>query len=86
VIAAIGPAKWKTAIQLVWQGVAYFWFFVATLALRRGWSGPVWRGFANLVGIAGTGAMIVAVLLTVYSLWLYVSRYGRVFVASSARG
>ena len=86
VIAAIGPAKWKTAIQLVWQGVAYFWFFVATLALGHGWSGPVWRGFANFVGIAGTSAMIVAVLLTVYSLWLYVSRYGRVFVASSARG
>src|SRR5439155_20582806 len=26
VIAAIGPAKWKTGFQLVWQGLAYFWF------------------------------------------------------------
>jgi hypothetical protein len=30
--------------------------------------------------------MTVAVVLTLYSLWLYVSRYGRVFVQSGARG
>jgi hypothetical protein len=29
--------------------------------------------------------MSVAVLLAVYSLWLYFSRYGRVFVQSRAR-
>ena len=86
VIAAIGPAKWKTAFQLIWQGAAYFWFFAATVALRREWTGPVWRGFALLTGIVGTTTMIIAVVLTLYSLWLYVSRYGRVFVASSARG
>ena len=86
VIAAIGPAKWKTAFQLIWQGAAYFWFYAATVALRQEWSGSVWRTFASLVGLVGTTAMIVAVVLTLYSLWLYVSRYGRVFVASSARG
>ena len=36
VIAAIGPAKWKTAVQLVWQGSAYFWFWAATLAALEG--------------------------------------------------
>ena len=86
VIAAIGPAKWKTAFQLIWQGAAYFWFYAATVALRRGWTGSVWHGFANLIGIVGTSTMIVAVVLTLYSLWLYVGRYGRVFVASGARG
>lgn len=86
VIAAIGPAKWKTAFQLIWQGAAFFWFFVATLALRRGWTGPIWRGIAQLNGLIGTVTMVVAVVLTLYSLWLYVSRYGRVFVASGARG
>ena len=85
VIAAIGPAKVKTAFQLVWQGAAYFWFVVATLALTRDWHGAGWRGFALFVGTAGTVLMSVAVLLTLYSLWLYVSRYGRVFVQSRAR-
>jgi phosphatidylglycerophosphate synthase len=85
VIAAIGPAKWKTAFQLIWQGAAYFWFFAATVALRHAWHGPIWEGAASFVGISGTLAMAVALELTLYSLWLYVSRYGRMFVATSAR-
>src|ERR1041384_3932528 len=42
VISAIGPAKWKTAAQLIWQGSAYFWFFAATLAAAKGWAGGTW--------------------------------------------
>ncbi|HEX2781272.1 MAG TPA: CDP-alcohol phosphatidyltransferase family protein, partial [Gemmatimonadaceae bacterium] len=30
VIAAIGPAKWKTGFQSTWVGAAYFWFAYAT--------------------------------------------------------
>lgn len=86
VIAAIGPAKLKTTFQLVWQGAAYLWFFIATAALARGWQGGAWRAIALFVGTAGTVMMTVAVVLTLYSLWLYVSRYGRVFVQSGARG
>jgi CDP-diacylglycerol---glycerol-3-phosphate 3-phosphatidyltransferase len=85
VIAAIGPAKWKTAFQLIWQGAAYFWFFAATVALVRGWSGALWRGAAFVIGICGAATMTVAVVLTLYSLWLYVARYGRIFVASGAQ-
>jgi phosphatidylglycerophosphate synthase len=85
VIAAIGPAKIKTGFQLLWQGAAYLWFVVATIALARDWSGAGWHGVALFIGTAGTIVMSVAVLLTVYSLWLYVSRYGRVFVQSRAR-
>ena len=85
VIAAIGPAKVKTAFQLVWQGGAYLWFAVATAALVGHWEGALWRGIAFFIGTAGSLLMSIAVLLTVYSLWLYVSRYGRVFVESRAR-
>ena len=84
VIAAIGPAKLKTVFQLVWQGGAYLWFAVATLALGREWSGAAWRGIAFFIGTAGTVMMSIAVLLTLYSLWLYVSRYRRIFAESSA--
>jgi phosphatidylglycerophosphate synthase len=86
VIAAIGPAKVKTAFQLVWQGGAYFWFAVATAALRNEWSGRLWQAIAMFIGTVGTALMTIAVLLTLYSLWLYVSRYGRVFVGTRARG
>ncbi|MDQ3949436.1 MAG: CDP-alcohol phosphatidyltransferase family protein [Gemmatimonadota bacterium] len=82
VIAAIGPAKWKTGMQLVWQGAAYFWFFAATLAASQGWEGePLWRAFAQFNGIVGVATMVVALVLTVYSLGLYLRRYGEVLRA-----
>src|SRR5690242_1160388 len=82
VIAAIGPAKVKTGFQLVWQGAAYLWFGVATAALAHEWSGSMWHGVALFIGTSGTVMMSVAVVLTLYSLWLYLSRYGRLFVQS----
>jgi CDP-diacylglycerol--glycerol-3-phosphate 3-phosphatidyltransferase len=72
-------------MQLVWQGAAYFWFFIATMAVERHWSTGGWRAMALVNGLVGTVTMTVAVVLTVYSLWLYVSRYGHVF-AERARG
>jgi CDP-diacylglycerol--glycerol-3-phosphate 3-phosphatidyltransferase len=86
VIAAIGPAKWKTGLQLVWQGAAYFWFFAATLAASRGWEGAAWwQTFAQFNGIVGMATMVVALVLTMYSLALYLRRYGRVLGAIVAR-
>lgn len=78
VIAAIGPAKWKTGFQSVWVGSAYFWFFASTLAAQQGWTTPVWRSFAYFNGFVGLVTMSAAVLLTLYSFWLYIARYGRV--------
>jgi CDP-diacylglycerol--glycerol-3-phosphate 3-phosphatidyltransferase len=79
VISAIGPAKWKTGFQSLWVGSAYFWFFVGTLAVARGWNTLAWRGFAYFNGIVGTVAMVASVVLTLYSLALYVRRYAGVF-------
>jgi CDP-diacylglycerol--glycerol-3-phosphate 3-phosphatidyltransferase len=76
VISAIGPAKWKTAFQSLWVGSAYFWFFAATTAVSKGWHGSAWRAFAYFNGTVGTLAMIASVFLTLYSLWLYLRRYG----------
>ena len=76
VIAAIGPAKWKMGLQFTWIGAAYFWFFAATLAAERGWTAGAWTLFAYFNGIVGLVSMIAAVALTLYSLALYVARYG----------
>jgi len=78
VIAAIGPAKWKTAFQSIWVGSAFFWFGAATLAAEHGWDGEWWHVFANFNGVVGALAMVGAVALTLYSLWLYLRQYGRV--------
>jgi len=89
VIAAIGPAKWKTGFQSTWVGAAYFWFFAATLAQSRGWEGrEAWRAWAYFNGVVGAVSMVVAVGLTLYSLGLYLHRYGGVLrtpAPSSAR-
>jgi CDP-diacylglycerol---glycerol-3-phosphate 3-phosphatidyltransferase len=87
VIGAIGPAKWKTTFQWIWVGSAYFWFFAATLAVRQHWDAlSSWNGFANFNGLVGVLAMIGAVALTLYSLALYLQRYGRVFTGAPVRG
>jgi phosphatidylglycerophosphate synthase len=78
VIAAIGPAKWKTVLQSLWVGSAFFWFCAVTFASERGWDSGTWHAFALFNGIVGTLAMIGAVTLTLYSLWLYLRHYGRV--------
>jgi CDP-diacylglycerol---glycerol-3-phosphate 3-phosphatidyltransferase len=85
VIGAIGPAKWKTGFQMVWVGTAYFWFFIATLAASRRWTGAPWRAFANFNGLVGVTTMSAAVALTVYSLWLYLRRYGALFLPERGR-
>ncbi|MES2523278.1 MAG: CDP-alcohol phosphatidyltransferase family protein [Gemmatimonadota bacterium] len=85
VIAAIGPAKWKTTFQSIWMGSAYFWFFAATLAVGQGWTElGWWRAFAQFNGLLGVASMIGAVLLTVWSLWLYMRRYGARVVRPAA--
>lgn len=86
VISAIGPAKWKTGFQSVWVGAAYFWFFAATLAATHHWDTPAWRAFAFFNGIVGVGAMVGALVLTLYSLGLYLRTYARVFTGTPVRG
>ena len=87
VIAAIGPAKWKTTFQWIWVGAAYCWFFVTTLAVQRHWeTTSTWGVVANLIGLIGVVAMIGAVVLTLYSLALYLRSYGRVFTGAPVRG
>lgn len=81
VISSIGPAKWKTTFQSVWIGGAYCWFFTATLARERGWSGNWWSAFAQFNGAVVALSMFAAVALTLWSLGLYVQRYGSLIAA-----
>ena len=86
IISAIGPAKVKTALQLVWIGAAYCWFWTATVAANRGWDTTPWNAFANFNGLAGVALMTSSVVLTLYSLMLYLQRYGRLFTGAPVGG
>jgi CDP-diacylglycerol--glycerol-3-phosphate 3-phosphatidyltransferase len=79
VIAAIWPAKWKTAIQLIWSGAAYCWFWLATLMIERGWTGPVSRTIGMTLGSIGAISMLLAIALTLYSLYIYLRDYWYLF-------
>jgi CDP-diacylglycerol---glycerol-3-phosphate 3-phosphatidyltransferase len=79
VIGAIGPAKVKTGFQWTWVGIAFFWFGAATLAAEQAWTSTAWRVYAYFNGLAGVLTMAVAVGLTLWSMVLYVRRYGAVF-------
>lgn len=87
VISAIGPAKWKTGFQWTWVGTALFWFSAALVLARTGWPATVMTPVVDFIGIVGTVGLCGAVLLTIYSLVLYVRRYGAIFLRprSSAR-
>src|SRR5919201_513742 len=76
VIAAIWPAKWKTGIQLVWQGSAYFWFWLATLAEEHHWGQARWHRTSLFVGSVASLMMATAIALTLYSLYVYLRDYG----------
>lgn len=80
-IPSIGPAKWKTTFQSIWVGAAYCWFFAATLAREQGWGGNWWTAYAYFNGAVVALSMIAAVALTLWSLALYVQRYGSVIAA-----
>jgi phosphatidylglycerophosphate synthase len=76
IIAAIGPAKWKTGFQWTWVGAAYFWFAALTAAHGYAWlNEPAWRAWAWLNGTIGVVTMFAAIALTLYSLALYMKLY-----------
>lgn len=79
IIGAIGPAKWKTGVQWTWVGTSFFWFAAATAAATYGWAGTTaWRVVASFIGTVGLLTMTGAVALALYSLALYLRRYGAV--------
>jgi CDP-diacylglycerol--glycerol-3-phosphate 3-phosphatidyltransferase len=80
VIAAAGAGKLKTIIQDIFIGATILWFAWRDLAAargwRRGWAGDLWdRIHGGVVAVT----LAVAVLLTLYSLAVYLYRYRGLF-------
>jgi len=76
VIAAVWAAKVKAFIQFIWQGAAYYWFWLVTYATEAHWTREEFRGLGNFFGSIGAILMIVGTSLTLYSLYIYIRDYG----------
>ena len=80
VIAAAGAGKLKTIVQDTFVGATIGWFawkdMVAAFGWQRGWFGRLWERFhGQFVAVTLAGAVV----LTVYSLAVYLYRYRRLF-------
>jgi CDP-diacylglycerol--glycerol-3-phosphate 3-phosphatidyltransferase len=80
VIAAAGAGKLKTIIQDVFIGATILWFawrdLASTYGWRRGWVGGLWDRVHGWVVAITLG---IAVVLTLYSLGIYLYRYRGIF-------
>jgi len=80
VIAAAGAGKIKTIVQDIFIGATIAWFAWKDMRLafgwQTGWFGSLWERFHGTV-IAVT--LAITVLVTVYSLGVYIYRYRMLF-------
>jgi CDP-diacylglycerol--glycerol-3-phosphate 3-phosphatidyltransferase len=71
VIPAGKAGKHKAVWQNIFIGAGIFWYALRSAAIRSGWSGSLWDGWQQLHGFVFIVSLFVAVLLTVYSLVVY---------------
>lgn len=87
IIAAAGAGKLKTIVQDIFIGGTIGWFawkdMREAFGWQRGWLGRLWT---NIHGILVSVTLAVAVVLTVYSLIVYIYRYRRLLGGSLPPG
>ncbi len=71
VVPAGQAGKYKAVVQNIFIGSALLWYALQSRALDRGWSGALWDAWQAFHGVVLAVALGVAVLLTVYSLVVY---------------
>lgn len=72
VIASGQSGKIKAFIQNIFSGSLLLWYALVRWADAQGWVGsPVWEGWAVFHGIVTALTLLVALLLTLYSLGVY---------------
>lgn len=77
VILAAGQAgKVKAVFQNIFIGAAILWYALQSAARERGWSGGTWEFWQWFHAVFTGVALAVALLLTVYSLYVYLRDFG----------
>jgi|SRR5690606_19349363 len=71
VVAAGRAGKHKAFFQNIFSGSVILWYALQTKALVEGWSGWLWKAWQAFHGAVQAVLLLVAVVLTVYSLLVY---------------
>jgi CDP-diacylglycerol--glycerol-3-phosphate 3-phosphatidyltransferase len=80
VIAAAGAGKLKTIVQDIFIGATIGWFAWKDMAQVFGWTGRLGHLWGRFHGAVVAVTLASAVLLTVYSLGVYLYRYRGLFL------
>lgn len=75
VIAAGQSGKYKALAQNIFAGAAIFWYALQSAARARGWDGAFWRGWELFHFSFAVFMLSIAVVLTVYSMVVYLWSY-----------
>jgi phosphatidylglycerophosphate synthase len=78
VIAAGKEGKYKALLQNLFIGGEILWLALRSRALEHGWDSPFWSFWKVFHGSYIAITLTVAVLLTAYSLFVYLWRYRRI--------
>jgi CDP-diacylglycerol--glycerol-3-phosphate 3-phosphatidyltransferase len=78
VIPAGRAGKYKAVLQNLFSGAALLWYALQAAAGSRGWTGRTWELWQELLHGPVIGlSLLVALVLTVYSMFVYFWSWGR---------
>jgi CDP-diacylglycerol--glycerol-3-phosphate 3-phosphatidyltransferase len=77
VMPAGRAGKMKTLFQNIFVGTTILWFALRTAAEANAWTGSLWAAWRMFHGAVLVASLAIAVLLTVYSLIVYLSEWRR---------
>ncbi len=75
VIAAGTAGKRKALFQMIFIGAALLWLPLVQVSAARGWRGGVWEVFSQGVGGLIGVTLVIAIVLTIYSMLDYLWSY-----------
>jgi CDP-diacylglycerol--glycerol-3-phosphate 3-phosphatidyltransferase len=83
VVIAAGPAgKYKTVSQNIFIGAAILWLAFWSAARDYGWDGPTWELWQTIHFTFCVITLSIAIVLTIYSMLVYLWGYRSVVLAS----
>jgi CDP-diacylglycerol---glycerol-3-phosphate 3-phosphatidyltransferase len=86
VVIAAGPAgKYKALVQALTVGAGILWYALDSAARAGAWDGPIWAAWRTFHWWFAVVTLAVAIVLTVYSMAVYLLGYRR-GAYSSAQG
>ncbi|MCL7927967.1 MAG: CDP-alcohol phosphatidyltransferase family protein [marine benthic group bacterium] len=78
VVPSMPIGKYKAAAQSVFSGSMIAWLALQTAAIESGWNGATFRAWESFHGWFTTLTLILALILTVLSLFVYLEAFRRI--------